>query len=281
LLANITIQIFQKFCPQITLQGLLRCSSPAQDVKIPLNSCIARVNLEGPFVLGDGVSDACELSQSVSSADSHSQVHLLQALSISALRVEPILEVLDKSNRFVAFRNDSVKLILGEETGDFVDINANVVESCGLSCHFKSLVVKLQSFLEITLFKQLIGFIFVLSKSYLVKFFLDNLKCLHSFTKLRLHNKYSIEVDLCLFIVLLRHVGFLSAHKKFDFQLVLTGERLCLVLESINDFNGSRAILDRLIVVILHHVDGANVGDGILIVWVFFERLLVLLQSTI
>ena len=70
-----------------------------------------------------------------------------------------------------------------------------------------------------------------------------------------LHDQDSVEVSLAALVVLRGIVGFGPSEEKFDLEGVLSGERLCLVLEAIDDVEGARGIVNGLLVLQFHHVD--------------------------
>ena len=161
-------------------------SSLAQEVEIFLDRSIARVDFQSTLIFGNCLSDALKFAEGVTSTDSNSQIHLLKPFSIGSFRIEPILVVLDQSDRFVTFGNNSIKLILGEKTGDFVYIDADVVKSGSFSCDLECQIVQFKCFDKLSLFQLLIGFILILCKCEFVKFFLDLLQSASCFTVGRL-----------------------------------------------------------------------------------------------
>ena len=258
-------------------------TSLAEQVEISLYHLIVRVNLESSFILRDGLGDALEFAKGISSSHSHSQVHLLETFEVWSFRVEPTSEVFDQADGLIALRHDPIELVLGEEAGDFVDIDANIVQSSGLSGHSESLLVEFERLGKLLLLEQLIRFVLILAESDDVKLFLDKLQGLARLRLAWLQKHDSVQIDLGLLVVLLSHVGFRPAKEQFALEGVLSasGERLGLGLEHLDDFKGLRRRLDCIIVVVSHHVDESDVAERVLVRRILLQGLVVLFKCAI
>ena len=84
-----------------------------------------------------------------------------------------------------------------------------------------------------------------------------------------LKNQNSVQIYLAFLVIQKRAVGSRPSKQKFDLKHVLLVERLCLILEIIDDVQGTRGILNRFLMILFHHVDDRDVGEAVLVVWVF------------
>jgi len=141
-----------------------------------LHCCVGWLNFECAFILRDRFTHALQFAQSVATAYSHSKVHLFKTFSVSAFRIKAVFEVLYQANRFITLLYHAVKFILCEQACDLVDVDSDIVQSCGFSSYAKSLLVKLESWRKISLLQKLVGLVLVLGESELVKLLLYELE---------------------------------------------------------------------------------------------------------
>ena len=175
-----------------------------------------------------------QLSQSISSTYRNSKFHLLKAFCISTFNSKSILVVSDESNGFITFRHNPIESVLRKQTSSLVDIDRNVIQSCCFSCHLEALVVHLQSLLELFLLQELISFFAILVESNVIELNLNDLKNTLSFSVCWFQKQKPIEISLGFLNLAQIVVALGSSEQDLNFQSVIVLERLCLVLEIVD-----------------------------------------------
>ena len=238
---------------------------------------IARIHLLSALVLGDRLRDLAHLAEGGCLPDRDAQLHLSHPLRLisGVPAVVPVLVVAEQSSRVVALDDDLRVALAGQEAGDLVDEDGDVVESGRLPRDLEALLIHLQSFGELLLLEEVVCLGAVLLEPDGAELLLDALLGSPGGAIVLVKEHGAVKVGLRLLIFLLDLVALGTALQQLHLEHVVVLECAGVRVEGLNDAQRSLRHLKALVVISSLEIDHAHVGEGVLVGRVDLDGLLV------